>query len=360
MKIAVAGIGKLGIELARVFSSKHDVIGIDPDQQRVAEARQYFPASTDLADIKDADLAFIVVNTTHSIDDLRRLIANWPLEEQITDNALIVITSTVPPGTTTALSRLLGHLIIYNPVFIAQGRIMADLLNPSFILIGCLNKETGEKVKHLWESVLEITSEQYVLTNPMTAEIAKLALNACLCTKIHLGNVLSDLCKEYAADNETVLRTLELDNRINTAYMKPGMGFGGPCLPIDLLAFNKFAEDPVLNTLYMTNALRPKKLAQELVADGTKTVAVLGLTYKCNVPIIEESPGLALVHELELLGVAVYTHDPQQLNYPYPQCNTAAHAIEKAEAVVIALPYPGYAELDYTGKGVIDPWGLLK
>ncbi len=363
MKVAVIGLGRLGSEIAGVFVLKHEVVGIDSDERRVAqadwafeEAPGPFTASTALFLVKDVDIAFIVINTSHNTDSLGPLTKE--LHRLLPIERPIVIISTVPPGTTETLSRQLCQRIgyrqlVYNPVFVGQGRVREDLLKPCFVLIGCPKRESAEIVQRCWRDILD-PGMSYILTDWTTAEVTKLSLNAFLCLKVHYGNVLADVCRNYGADNKTLLQILELDKRINTAYMKPGMGFGGPCLPIDLRTFNLFAEDPVLETLYMTNALRVKRLAQDIKASGFTSVAVLGLTYKCGVNIREESPGWNLVNELQNLGIKALSHEP--LKTPLP----AQSRVDEAQAVVIALPYPEYAELDYANKYVIDPWGVLQ
>lgn len=352
-KVAVIGLGRLGLEIANVMAEHNTVIGIDNNEERVKLATT-FPAATDLNRAKGADFIFIVVNTSHHLNYLSTLLQD--LARIGEDHAVPVINSTLQPGTTYVMNmRFKGDLasFVYNPVFVRQGNVRDDVLHPPMLLIGAGDQESRQRVADLWKPIVG-ESVKVILTDPITAEIAKLALNSWLCTKIHFGNIIGDLCRKLGADNEGVLQALSADHRINISYMKPGMGFGGPCLPVDLMSFNLYAQDPVLETLYMANATRAKNLAYYLVASRSKCVAVLGLTYKMGVSITEESAGMALANELNSLGIDVRYHDPSFGS------ETIDAIIDDADTVVIALPYPEYVEKDYGKRRVIDPWRARK
>lgn len=342
-KISVVGIGKLGLELATIFSRHYQVVGIDRDMKRVNEAivRGMRGSSTNMHDVLGSDLIFIAVNTSRHLDDLYSVVHSLRFYP-------IVITSTVPPGT----YQNLPLSVVYNPLFVRQGTVAEDILNPPLVLIGSWNSQAADMVETVWRQCIG-EAARVVSISPPAAEIAKMALNAWLCTKIHFGNILGDICRKYDTNPQIVLDALSCDSRVNTSYMKPGMGFGGPCLPVDLLAFNQCAHDPVLEALYMANASQPKKMAYEIASLKSKCVAVLGLTYKMCVPIIEESAGWALANELEMLGIRVQRHDPVLEEWAGTPLD---EAIAGADTVVIALPYPEYKDKDYGERRVINPW----
>lgn len=306
MKIAVIGLGKLGLPTACVFATtnlvvgcQHKVVGIDTNKHFVDEinagrcpvdepglepllekARANTTFSTRFEDIgDDCEIYFLVVPTPSDKDDtfandfvidaLEKLAPLLVEQQGRGFYPIVVCVSTVMPGTCKevfipfleeATEGVCGvdFGFCYNPEFIALGSVVADFKNPDMVLIGESDERAGEKVAAVYEQVLDCDRRRHDCLlarlrverkscgcgkhegNPwariqrmslISAEITKLSLNCSLTWKISIGNFLGLLCEQFpGADVDKVTDAIGMDSRIGPKLLKPGMGFGGPCL----------------------------------------------------------------------------------------------------------------------------------
>lgn len=388
MNIVVVGLGRLGLPMLAVLTERnHNVLGLDTNEERINSLNRgecYIPEpdldwmlanyrppySTDYLDASGADVVFIVVNTPpakdKSLDRSQIVSALTSLNELAHPPKVVVVTSTTQPGDMQNLADSFPDLeLVYQPQFIALGTVIRDLKRPDIALYGGPTPKTLRLLQRVWKPVYKNKPRQ-VMTNYINAEMIKLSLNAYLCTKIAFANSLADYCEQTLdADASLIIRALNLDRRVDTAYMKPGMGYGGTCFPKDIEAFNHALEMRVngylTRNLPFLNDYHNRRFAK--LAAGCRTAAILGLSYKPNVPVPDRSPAHELMCALRDLDLRIY--DPCITDIPLPEgikiviCSSLEEALDSAEIAFICSPYPEFRNLKFEGK-VVDCCGFTR
>ncbi len=421
MRLAVFGLGKLGLCTAACFAARgHQVLGYDlnpnirqavaagecpvPEPglpELLAEARGRLQVCAQPAEAAEAsDLSLIIVPTPSQGDGRFSnraveavLAAIGPVLARKRDFHVVDVVSTVMPGSSQKrfwpqLEQLSGKRcgrdfgLAYNPEFIALGSVIANFLNPDLVLVGASDGRTGELLRQLYLSTCD-NEPHIAVMSLINAEIAKLSLNCYITMKISFANELAGLCERVpGADVDEVTRALGADSRIGAKYLKGGLGFGGPCFPRDNLAFQAFAREfgwtPRLSPqVVAVNEAQTARLSgiirRAVPAPGP--VALLGLSYKPDTHVVEESPGLKLAQALVAAGYAVRVHDPAALAEARHFLGDAVSywedpvvAVEGAEAVALLTRWPQYADLPWECLGgnngtrplLLDSWRLLK
>jgi UDPglucose 6-dehydrogenase len=279
-------------------------------------------------------------------------------------DSVIVVRSTVPPGTARwargEIERLIGSEVpvLANPEFLQEGRALEDFRHPSRIVIG---SEDGEAADRL-AALMAFAGAPVVITDTATAELAKYGSNAFLAVRVSFANELARLAEREGADPLVMLEAVGLDPRIGSRYLKPGIGYGGSCLPKDvaaLISMGTTADEPMsligaaqeVNELQRRRAIRA--LVEGLGGVSGRRIAVLGLAFKPGTNDIRESPGLHVVRELSLAGAHPEAWDPavgtEQL--PEDMRDLAVHrdileALSGVDAAVVATEWPEVMELD--------------
>lgn len=362
MRICVIGLGKLGLPVASAFRSQgFDVVGVDNNEALIQSLQDRTfttdepNVSLDGIDFKtqvpsNCAAAFICVPTPSkpdgAFDDkyVRDAISHTGSECQ-----LIVVVSTLMPGQSRPLAKWVGMehcLFCYSPTFIALGSVVRDFLNPDVRIIGSDNKEASESLCRVYRQLPYAPIKQMSLES---AEIAKLATNCFVTTKIAYANQLQMLCESTPnADVDDVTEAMGLDSRIGPKYLKAGMPFGGPCFPRDDSAlvkefFNRNLPPEIPKGTQYANLYHFQHLA-ELVPQGR--VLMLGKSYKAGTSVQESSP-------LDKFGTV------DSLDGRYVSSDSA-DGIESFDVVVICTQDPRWLQGDYRDKIVFDPWGYFK
>jgi len=357
-KLSVVGLGKLGVCTAACFASKgYKVVGCDIDQKTVDlinqgkapvveprlqefidKSKKNLKATTDLKEvIKNSDVTFLIVPTPskkdHSFSDGYLKTALKPLTQDLKNKKayhLFVIVSTVSPGTiekklipliekysAKKLNKDFG--VCYNPEFIALGDVINGVLKPDMVLIGESNEFAGEQIEKIYKKVCE--NKPYVARmSIVSAEIAKIALNAYITMKISFANTLANISEKIAKANiDAITKALGADKRISPYYLKGGLAYGGPCFPRDGKAFLAFAkgwgiEAKLAKATDEINQFQEKHLVDKVLTHLLKTkkksVSILGLTYKPDTPVIEESPAIKIIQLLLEKNIKITVYDP--------------------------------------------------
>lgn len=361
--ISVVGLGKLGACTAACLAARgFDVLGIDINrdfvrainhgvapvyeprlQDLLAAARGRLRATHEYARaIDESDVTFLIVPTPVQPDGA---FADAHLREALTQLSsafersrkayhLFVITSTVSPGTTggrlipliesVSGKRLHADFgVCYNPEFIALGSVITDFLNPDLVLIGESDRAAGDRLEAIYRRVCE-NAPVVARMSVVSAEITKISLNSYVTMKISFANTLASLCEGIpGAEIDLITRALGADRRVSPHTLKGGLPFGGPCFPRDNRAFAAFAgrygvDAKLARASDEINASRAERLAdlvlRELAQVKARTVSVLGLAYKANTPVIEESPTIQIIHLLLEQAVDVMVYDPLALD----------------------------------------------
>lgn len=419
MDIAVIGLGKLGSPLAAVLADKgHRVIGVDLNpnavtainagrapvtepglQERIDSAGKRLSATTDFAEaITATDISFIIVPTpsdTHGRFTNRYVIdAVERIGSALRTTAryhVVNITSTVMPGSTggeirTALEGASGRRVgddvglTYNPEFIALGSVVRDLLNPDMLLVGESDARAGDVLEAVYRQTVsrDIPIQRM---NWVNAELTKIAVNTYVTTKISYANMLAEICEHLPeADVDVVTTALGKDSRIGGKYLKGALGYGGPCFPRDNVAFASMARSlgVAADIATATDAINQRQVDRvvDLVARlGPKgsAVAVLGLAYKPQTPVVEESQGIMIARKLSQAGHEVIVTDPLALETASAVLGDSVVAVGSADAaigaadiIVIASPSAEYSRLPagiFGAQGkrriVLDCWRIL-
>ncbi|MFC4768287.1 UDP-glucose dehydrogenase family protein [Effusibacillus consociatus] len=348
MRICIVGAGYVGLVSAAVFADwGHHVVCIENDLQKVTRIQEgdlpvFEPGLPNLvkrnvqegrllftADfthgIQEQDLIMIAVGTPPGDNGHPNLTALWnvvkALKEYARSSMMVAIKSTVPIGTCDAVSRYLNadtefrFDVVSTPEFLRQGTAIADFLSPDRMVIGCRTDSAKQILKKLFEP-LECP---VVFTDWQSAEMIKYAANVFLATKISYINTIANLCEEVGANIHQVALGIGLDHRIGPAFLKPGVGFGGSCLPKDTQAIVALGEANGVDVSLFREVLRlnheqhmrvVKKLEKCLGGLEGKKIAVLGLAFKANTNDVREAPSLAIISRIVELGGQVIAYDP--------------------------------------------------
>ena len=419
-RYSIIGLGKLGASMAAAIASRgFDVIGVDVNYRAVEllNAGHAPVQETDLEQLIDAnrtrlratlsheeailntDLSFVIVPTPSDERGAFSLqYAAWAFRE--IGRALakkegyhnVVLTSTVLPGSMRhallpILERESGKKcgqdfgLCYSPEFIALGSVIRDFLNPDFTLVGEHDERAGSQLESCYAEIMpnKPLCQRMSLEN---AELAKVAVNAYITTKITFANMLADLCERIpGGDVDVVSDALGLDKRIGRKYLTGALGYGGPCFPRDNVALGFIARAlgtraDLSETTDETNRAMAEKVATRLrpLIHGGTTVAILGLAYKPFSHVIEESQGIYLAKVLSRAGARVVAFDPlagematNELHGHVVILDSIKECLSQAEVVLVTTPDPAFKNLtasDFaTEKSevtVIDFWRILK
>ena len=329
--------------------------------------------TTDLGKpVAEAEAVFIAVGTPsrrgdgHADLSYVRAVAR---EIAVTlDHFTVVVTkSTVPVGTGDEVERIIqearpdaNFAVVSNPEFLREGAAIRDFKHPDRIVIGTDDPRARHVIAELYRP-LYLNQAPILYTGRRTAELIKYAANAFLATKITFINEIADLCEQLGANVQDVARGIGLDNRIGSKFLHAGPGFGGSCLPKDILALLKTAQDQetplrIVETVAAVNHARTRGMARKVVsAVGDlrgKTIAVLGLTFKPNTDDMREAPSIPLVTALLDFGARVRAYDPvgvEQARSLLPDvtfCDGPYACAQGADAVVIVTEWEQFRALD--------------
>jgi UDPglucose 6-dehydrogenase len=258
--------------------------------------------------------------------------------------------------------------------------VIRDFLNPDFLLVGESDRRAGAALEALYRAVVE-TDAPVARMSFVNAELAKIAVNTFVTTKIAYANMLARMCEQLeGADVDVVTNAIGLDTRIGRKYLRGAISYGGPCFPRDNVALATLARELgapafVAEATDRTNRdgiERLADLAEENLPDGG-TVCVLGLSYKPNTDVVEEAPGLLLVRSLAARGIDVVAYDPaaaanaaRALEDVGRLADSAEAAVRVADVVVLATAWEEFATLDPAvvaragqRRVVIDCWRIL-
>jgi len=308
-----------------------------------------------------ADIVIVAVGTPSSTTgsaDLRFVrSAIDTVIEQARPGTVVMMKSTVPPGTGRRLSAKLETCEIgyaSNPEFLREGSAVRDWFKTDRIVIGGKPKPAS-KIRALYDGM----DTKIVECDVTSAEMIKYASNAFLATKISFINEIARLCNFVGADVEDVAQGVGLDTRIGTAFLKAGIGYGGSCFPKDARALDFLADMngydfQLLRAVISVNQrqrLLPVRTLREIFDNlEDRHVAVLGLTFKPNTDDTREAPAREIIDMLHAEGAIVTCHNPLDVSADYPgiaHVTTIEEAISDCNAVVVTTEWPEYVDADW-------------
>jgi len=398
-RVSVIGLGKLGAPLAAVLASRgFNVIGLDVNKtfvdamnagkmpivepqlnELIAANRERLSATLDAVEaVQKSDASFVIVPTpsdsTGFFSNRFVLQAMETLGKALRSKQgyhVVVITSTVMPGTTgseikAALEAASGRKVgpelglCYNPEFIALGSVVRDMLYPDSILIGESDPKAGDMLQTIYLQMCE-KKPPVQRMNFVSAELTKISVNTYVTTKISYANMLADICDRLpGADVDVVTKALGADTRIGAKYLKGAMGYGGPCFPRDNVAFAALARklgaraDVAEATDRINNYQvdRVSGIVSKFAKSGTR-IALLGLSYKPQTPVVEESHSVKLAAKLADAGYVVTVQDPLAqdaalavLGEKVIGAASIEDAVRGCDLLIVGTGWPDYKAID--------------
>ena len=394
-RIAVVGTGYVGLTTGACLASLgHHVVCADVDAEKVkrlcagevdileprlaelvaeglAAGRLSFVLGATAA-VEGSEVVFLCVPTPMGVGGVADLSVVESVIEEVARllpaGSVVVNKSTVPVGTAQRTADMLGRddvAVVSNPEFLREGSAVYDFLNPDRIVVGCDQQDAAEKVAALYARLGAPTG----LTDAASAELVKYAANCFLAMKLSYVNAVAELCDRLGADISDVTEGMGYDKRIGQAFLQPGPGWGGSCLPKDTSAMLQLAdaadfEFRLIRATIDTNNRQRQRMVEKvrLAVTGKRggslskvKLGVLGLTFKAGTDDLRDSPALAVAALLRQAGAKLIGYDPalrsgdtrtdldgiMLVDDPY-------RAAEGAEALVVLTEWPEFRTLDWS------------
>lgn len=336
MKIAVVGLGYVGLSNAILLAQNNEVVALDTDAARVAalnagqspvedkDATEFLArggltlrATSDGADAL-GDAAFVVIATPTDYDPQTNQFDTTSVEGVVDQvlalnpGAVVVIKSTVPVGFTERLRAQKGcDSILFSPEFLREGRALHDNLFPSRIIVG----ERSERAR-VFAGLLQEGARvdcPVLFTDPTEAEAIKLFANTYLALRVAFFNELDSYAMVRGLETRQIIDGIGLDPRIGGHYNNPSFGYGGYCLPKDskqLLANYRDVPQNLIAAVVEANATRKDLIARQIAALGPKVVGIHRLVMKAGSDNFRQSAILGVIEGLQALGISVIVHEP--------------------------------------------------
>lgn len=394
-RIAVIGTGYVGLTTGACLASLgHHVVCADVDAEKIkrlcaGEVDILEPRLADLvaeglaagrlsfvlgaaAAVEGSEVVFLCVPTPMGVGGVADLSVVESVLEEIRGllpaGSVVVNKSTVPVGTAQRTMDMLERddiAVVSNPEFLREGSAVHDFLNPDRIVVGCDMQDAAEKVAALYARLGAPT----VLTDAASAELVKYAANCFLAMKLSYVNAVAELCDRLGADISDVTEGMGYDKRIGQAFLQPGPGWGGSCLPKDTSAMLQLAdaadfEFRLIRATIDTNNRQRQRMVEKvrLAVTGKRggslskvRLGLLGLTFKAGTDDLRDSPALAVAALLRQAGAKLVAYDPalrtgedrtdldgiQLVDDPYV-------AAEGADALVVLTEWPEFRGLDWS------------
>lgn len=329
-------------------------------------------ATTQYTPVQTSDVIFIAVGTPPNPDGSANLSYIIAAAEAIADELakshaeypVIVVKSTVPPGTTKNVVEPiirrknpdLSFGICMNPEFLREGRAVEDFLHPDRIVVGSSDPKTIRIMHELYTGI----AAPIIDVDPTAAEMIKYTSNALLATKISFANEIGNLCKQLGVNVYEVMAGVGMDSRVSPKFLNAGCGFGGSCFPKDVSALASIAREhgvtpTLLNAVLAVNDSQPLRMVELLETRigslSGKRIAVLGLAFKDNTDDVRESRSILVIEALRRKGAVPVLFDPMAMDtmkavFPDEEyAPSAAAALTHADGCLVMTEWPEFAKL---------------
>jgi UDPglucose 6-dehydrogenase len=396
MQICVVGIGYVGLVTSTCLAEAgNNVVCVDNDNGKITDLKNgiipiYEPGLTEMVkhneklgrlkfttDLKygldNSLIIFIAVGTPSSPDGSSDTSAVFSvvnsIAENISDYRIIATKSTVPVGTcqkVTDIMKSKTHVefdYVSNPEFLKEGAAVEDFMSPDRIIIGTNNPPVRAIMQQLYSPFMR-KSSRILFMDPVSAEMTKYAANTMLATRISFMNELSVLCEKLGADIELVRRGLGSDSRIGSAFLFPGVGYGGACFPKDIRALvHTGAEHGVEMTIgkavQQVNINQQKRFAERIInyfrgSEYQTKLSVWGLAFKARTDDVRESPAIFCIKKFLDYDMKVMAYDPEAsssameaLDHKIETVQNGYDALDGADALVIFTDWQEFRNPDF-------------
>lgn len=366
------------LDASKIEGLQRNVLPIyEPGLDRLVERNQSagrLQFTTDVAAaIGSSEVVFIAVGTPPDEDgsaDLRHVLAVADsIGKAMTRETVIVTKSTVPVGTAGKVAECVGRNarfpfhIVSNPEFLKEGAALDDFMKPDRVVLGVETDHARSVMAELYAPFVR-TGKPIIFMDIPSAEMTKYAANAMLATRISFMNDIANLCERVGANVDLIRKGIGSDERIGSAFLFPGPGYGGSCFPKDVKALAKTARDHstclrVLESVEAVNDDQKRRLFAKLSTSlggsvAGATIAVWGLAFKPNTDDMRDAPALTLIEQILNGGGAVVAHDPVAM--PEAQRRLADRvrfapsnyeALTDADALVVVTDWNEYRHPDF-------------
>jgi len=393
-RICVMGTGYAGLVTGTCLADfGNTVVCVDIDEQRIdrlnaGQVPIYEPGLQELVErnarlgrlsfsaeagfaIKSSEIIFICVGTpsqpSGEVDMSFVHAAAESIGGFMETYKVVVNKSTVPTGTGDRVATIIRSKcnhddfdVVSNPEFLREGSAIDDFMNPDRVVIGASSERAMEAIVDIYRPLYK-NDVPMVLTDVESAEMIKYASNAFLAAKISFINEIACICEAYGADVTEVARGIGLDDRIGPHNLSAGPGYGGSCFPKDVAALAATAssggvEAPLIESIAQTNARQKRQMIEKLRklvgAFPSKTISVLGLSFKANTDDLRESPAIELVGALLADGATVRAYDPASMEHAkqrFPElvcCPDPYDAAREGDALVLMTEWNEFRNMD--------------
>lgn len=371
MKIAVAGIGYVGLSLSVLLAQRHQVAAVDVLQKKVdkinrgvspiqdAEIERFLKEkhlnliATRNAQEAYKDAEFVIISTPTNYDpvlnhfDTSSVESVIQLVKKVNAKATMVIKSTVPVGFTMSMRKKYAtENILFSPEFLREGRALYDNLHPSRIIVGSTDAQRLQAEAFadlLLEGALD-KETPVLLTNPTEAEAVKLFANTYLALRVAYFNELDTYAEVRGLNTKQIIKGVCLDPRIGDHYNNPSFGYGGYCLPKDTKQLRaNFANVPnnLIGAIVDANATRKDFIARQILDRHPQVVGIYRLTMKANSDNFRQSSIQGVMRRIQAQGVQVVVYEPTLMDTEFQQCKVIANleSFKSQSDVIVANRY---------------------
>ena len=396
MQICVVGIGYVGlVTSACLAEAGNKIICVDNDSGKIVDLKNgvipiYEPGLTEMVkrneklgrlefttDLKygldNSLIIFIAVGTPSAPDgssDISAVLSvAGGIAEHISDYRIIATKSTVPVGTCQKVTDIIKSKTevqfdyVSNPEFLKEGAAVEDFMSPDRIVIGTTNPPVRTIMQQLYSPFMR-KSSRILFMDPVSAEMTKYAANTMLATRISFMNELSGLCEKLGADIELVRQGLGSDSRIGSAFLFPGVGYGGACFPKDIRALvhtgsEHGVEMTIARAIQQVNINQQERFAERIMkyfrgAEDRTTLAVWGLAFKARTDDARESPAIFCIRKFLDCRMKIRAYDPEAassamaaLDGQIETVQNGYDALEGADALVIFTDWQEFRNPDF-------------